>query len=144
VIGWLCRLGDAARDRARERRWNAEQRLGRRGEDLAHRYLETKGLTVVARNYRPPSGGGEIDLVARDGEKLVFVEVKSRMSGEFGAPERNVGQEKRAALLRAARAYARRAGAPWEMVRFDIVSVLFSNPPAIDHFPDAIAPARKL
>jgi putative endonuclease len=144
VIGWLCRLGDEARDRARARRWNAEQRLGRRSEDLAHRYLERKGFTVVARNYRPPSGGGEIDLIARDGGKLVFVEVKSRTSDEFGAPERNVGEEKRAALLRAAHAYARRANAPWQMVRFDIVSVLFSSPPVIEHFQDAIAPVPKL
>jgi putative endonuclease len=143
-MGWLCRLADHARDRGRARWWNDEQRLGRRGEDLAHRYLEQKGLTVVARNYRPPSGGGEIDLVARDEGKLVFVEVKSRMSDEFGAPERNVGKAKRAALVRAARDYARRADAPWDAVRFDIVSILFSDPPAIEHFTDAFAPVRKL
>jgi putative endonuclease len=144
MMGWLCRMADRARDRGRARRWNDEQRVGRRGEDLAHRYLEQKGLTVVARNYRPPSGGGEIDLVARDGGRLVFVEVKSRMSDEFGAPERNVGEQKRAALVRAARDYARRANAPWETVRFDLISVLLSEPPAIEHLADAIVPARKL
>jgi len=144
VIGWLYRLCDAARHRARLRSWNAEQAAGRRGEDLAHRYLERRGFTIVARNYRPPSGAGEIDLVAWHRETLVFVEVKSRTTDEFGSPLRNVDQEKRRALLRAARHYARRAGVPWERVRFDLLSVVFSKPPAITHFPDAFAPIQTL
>ena len=60
---------------------------GRMGEDLAHRFLRARGCTVVARNYRPLSGSGEIDLVVWDGGKLVFVEVKTRSSAEFGPPE---------------------------------------------------------
>jgi putative endonuclease len=137
VIGHVLALLDAARDRARRRKWQPDQAAGRRGEDLAHRALEREGMTVVARNYRPPGGGGEVDLVAWDGETLVFVEVKSRSTDEFGSPERNIGEAKRAALTRAARAYARRAGAPWERVRFDIVSVLFSPKPRVEHRKDA-------
>lgn len=133
MIGRLLEWVDAARDRARRRRWPAYQAAGRRGEDLAHRWLEREGLIVVARNYRPPDGGGEIDLVAREGDTLVFVEVKSRHSQEFGAPERNVGEAKRTALERAARAYARRADVPWERVRFDVVSVMLEEPPRIRH-----------
>jgi putative endonuclease len=144
VIGWLYRLCDTARHRARLRRWNAEQATGRRGEDLAHRYLERRGFTIVARNYRPPSGAGEIDLVAWHSGTLVFVEVKSRTTDDFGSPLRNVDQEKRTALLRAARHYARRAGVPWERVRFDLLSVVFSEPPAMTHFPDAFAPIQTL
>lgn len=134
---WLYRLADRARHAARKRSWPADAAAGRRGEDLAHRFLERQGFTVVARNYRPPSGHGEIDLVAWDQGTLVFVEVKARHSDEFGAPERNIDQEKRVQLFRAGRDYARRAGVPWERVRFDIVSVVLSSPPSVAHFRDA-------
>ncbi len=133
MIRWLLRAADRIRDRARKRTWLADQAIGRRGEDLAHRYLERQGMTVVARNWQPSAGHGEIDLVAWEGDVLVFVEVKSRMTDEFGAPERNVDLQKRAALERSGRNYARRAGVAWERVRFDLVSVIFSNPPAVTH-----------
>jgi len=105
--------------------------LGRLGEDLSHRFLRRRGYTVVARNYRPPSGSGELDLIAWDGEALVFVEVKSRTSDEFAPPERNVDLEKRRHIARAARDYARRAEVPWSRVRFDIVTVVFKHPPVV-------------
>ena len=69
---------------------------GQLGEDLAHRFLRRHGCTVVARNYRPRHGGGEIDLVAWDGGTLAIVEVKTRASDEFGAPERAVDAGKAA------------------------------------------------
>jgi putative endonuclease len=78
---------------------------------------------VVARNWRPPQGGGEIDLVAWDGDALVFVEVKSRVSGEFSAPERDIDQGKVDALRRAARDYVRRAGAEDREARFDVIAI---------------------
>jgi putative endonuclease len=137
VIGMFLRLSDRIRDRARRRLWPPDQAAGRRGEDLAHRYLERRGFTVVARNWRPAEGRGEIDLVAWEGDRLVFVEVKARGGDEFGAPERNVDARKRDALARAARAYTRRAGVPWERVRFDLVSVVFRDPPEIVHRRDA-------
>src|SRR5450432_3006906 len=58
------------------------------GEDLAHRFLRRQGYTVVARNYRSGSGAGEIDIVAFDKQDLVFIEVKTRASDEFGSPDR--------------------------------------------------------
>jgi hypothetical protein len=82
MISLLYRLADRARDRARRGQWNADLASGRRGEDLAHRFLRKLGFTVIARNYRPHSGGGEIDIVAREKEQLVFVEVKTRATGE--------------------------------------------------------------
>jgi putative endonuclease len=97
---------------------------GRIGEDLAHRYLRRQGCTIVARNYRTRSGSGEIDLVAWQGETLVFVEVKTRDSAEFGAPDRAVDTEKQGHLRTAGHDYARRAGVEWERTRFDIVSVV--------------------
>jgi len=137
MLRWLLRLADAARHRARRRKWAAHEALGRRGEDLAHRYLEDKGLRVVARNYRPPSGSGEVDLIAWDGPTLVLVEVKSRTSQQVAAPERNVDREKLRSMVRAGRDYARRTGTPWERVRLDVVSVVVEGRPAIRHLRDA-------
>jgi len=94
-------------------------------------------MTVVARNYRTPSGSGEVDLIAWDGETLVMVEVKCRSDESFGAPERNVDREKMLRMARAARDFARRASTPWERVRFDVVSVVLSRPPVIRHWRDA-------
>jgi len=125
-MGLLYRAADALR-----RRILADNH-GRVGEDLAHRYLRGHGCTVVARNYRPPSGGVEIDLVAWHAETLVFVEVKTRAADDFGSPDRAVDREKREHVQRAARDYARRAGVDWEKTRFDIVSVVLKKPPRID------------
>src|ERR1039458_1999578 len=78
VISLLYRAADALRRRA----LRADH--GRIGEDLAHRYLRRQGCTVVARNYRPPYGGVEIDLVAWHGNTLVFVVGKTRGAGRLG------------------------------------------------------------
>jgi putative endonuclease len=137
MMKWFCRLADRLRRHGRARRWNTEQAAGRLGEDLAHRFLERKGFTVVARNYRTRSGNGEIDLVAWDGPTLVFVEVKSRATDEYGSPERNVGEQKRRALIRAGREYARRADIRWDNVRFDLISILLREPPSIQHISNA-------
>jgi putative endonuclease len=144
VIGWLLRLSDTARDRARRRHAAPEQATGRRGEDIAHRFLEDHGMKIVARNWRPSTGSGEVDLIAWERDTLVFVEVKSRATDEYGAPARNVDEEKRAALLGAGRNYARRAGVEWERVRFDLVGVIFSDPPAITHVKGAFKAGRTL
>lgn len=137
MVRWLLRLADGARHRARLRKWAPHEALGRRGEDLAHRYLEDRGLTVVARNYQPPSGSGEVDLIAWDGPTLVLVEVKSRAGPQATAPERNVDEEKLRQIVRAGRDYARRTGTPWERVRVDVVSVVVDGQPVIRHLRDA-------
>ena len=121
-MGLVYRAADALR-----RRLHGEDH-GRLGEDVAHRYLRDRGCKVVARNYRMRSGAGEIDLVVWHGQKLVFVEVKTRASAEFGEPERAVDQEKQARLIRAGRDYARRAGVEGETTRFDIVSIVLERP----------------
>jgi putative endonuclease len=144
MIRFLLSLSDSLRHRARKRVWSPDLASGRRGEDLAHRFLQQRGFRVVARNYRARSGAGEIDLVAWDGDALAFVEVKARRTEEFGTPDRAVDQEKRLALLRAAREYARRTRVEWERVRFDIVNVVFSDPPALSHIRDAFPPEQAL
>jgi putative endonuclease len=110
--------------------------LGRRGEDIAHRFLRRAGLVIVERNYRMASGAGEVDLVGWEADTLVFVEVKSRQTDEYGAPDRAIGPHKQSSLIRAAREYARHAEVPWENVRFDVVNVVFSAPPVVTHFRD--------
>jgi putative endonuclease len=139
-MGLLYRLADRLRDAARTKSGPRTAAHGSLGEDLAHRLLRRHGFTVVARNYRPPSGHGEIDLVAWDGPTLAFVEVKSRMSEDFGAPEDAVDGDKRRFLCRAARDYARRAGVEWERTRFDLVTVILTDPPKVDLRKDAFRP----
>jgi putative endonuclease len=109
---------------------------GRLGEDLAHRYLRRRGCTIVARNYRTLSGSGEIDVVAWQGDTLLFVEVKTRTSEAFGTPDRAVDDDKQRHLRTAARDYARRAKVEWERTRFDIVSVVL-KPARVEWIRDA-------
>jgi putative endonuclease len=138
----LYRLSDRARQWAQARRLSPEMAAGRKGEDLAHRYLRRKGYRIVARNFRARSGVGEIDLIARDGDYTVIVEVKSRQQDDYGAPERNIGPAKEQSLIRAARDYARRSGTDWMLVRFDVVSVLLRDPVQITHWEDAFGSPR--
>jgi putative endonuclease len=116
--------------------------VGRAGEDIAQRFLQERKYTIVARNYRPVSGApGEIDLVARAGDRLIFIEVKTRMNDAVGFPERAVDGAKQRALLRAAREYARRANVAWSDVRFDIVAITGLDRPRIEHFENAFGDA---
>ena len=133
-LGPLYRLADRLR-------YRRHADAGKHGEDLAHRYVRGVGLLVVARNWRPPQGGGEIDLIACEssasGDTLVFIEVKFRASDEWGTPERNVDDEKRIALRRAARDYVRRARADPERVRFDVIAITSG---AIEYLRNAFPP----
>ncbi len=121
-----------------------ERALARLGEDMAHRFLEQKGYQVVARNYRTPAGGNEVDLIAWHRDRLVFVEVKTRVSAEGSAPERAVTPEKQRRILRAAADYSRRAKVDWGLVRFDVVGIVNSRPPAMELFADAFGSSSPL
>jgi putative endonuclease len=136
-------LLDWWRHRLRMRRWPHDQAIGRRGEDLAHRFLERAGFKIVARNFRPEGLHAEVDLVGWSGGELVFVEVKTRVSEEFGPPERAVSAVKEESLRRAARCYVRRSETDWENVRFDLVSVVLKPRVRIEHYPGAIAPSAR-
>ena len=94
---------------------------GEDGEELACRYLEAQGLTVLFRNFRCRSG--EVDLVAREGETTVFVEVKTRAGDSHGLGQESVTFGKRHRIVRAARLYAAARGL-WEApLRFDVISI---------------------
>ncbi len=133
---------DQFRHKARLRAWEPDKAMGRRAEDLAHRFLQGLGYTIVGRNFQSRTGTGEIDLIARDGDMLVFVEVKSRSSEQFGTPDRAVDEDKRSRIVRASWEYIRRSGEEPVAVRFDIVSVVFGSSPEIFHFPDAFGRRR--
>jgi putative endonuclease len=94
-------------------------------------------MEIVARNVR--SRLGELDLVARDGETLVFVEVKTRRDGSFAAPELSVTAAKRRKLWRLAEAYLQGLPEPHPPCRFDVVAVLLpeGGGPEIRHIRDA-------
>ncbi|HLN00592.1 MAG TPA: YraN family protein [Bryobacteraceae bacterium] len=144
MLALFYRIADRARHHARRRRTDPDFAAGRRGEDLAHRFLRREGFTIVARNYRPRAGAGEIDLIAWEKDQLAIIEVKTRATGEFGAPESAVNPEKQLYLVRAARDYARHATVDWGTVRFDIVSILLTKPPRISLLRDAFRPRRTL
>jgi putative endonuclease len=132
----VWKLSDAARQLHDRRTLIPTAALGRRGENVAHRYLKARGFLVIARNYRLENGSAEIDIVARDRDTTVFVEVKSRTSAEYGSPDRAISAEKQRNIYSAARSYALRAGIRWSAVRFDVVSIVFSPHPAVVHHQD--------
>ncbi len=142
----LMALLDRLRHHRRRSTWTADQALGRRGEDLAHRYLRGLGYTIVARNWRLPSGDGEADLIAWDAGELVIVEVKTRESAEFGPPDRAISPEKVRSLARIGRAWSRYSSA--SRVRVDVVAVVLTDPPELNLYRDAVdiqlAPALPL
>jgi putative endonuclease len=101
------------------------QGVGRRGEELAARHLQQAGLVVIDRNVRLP--WGEIDLVAREGDELVFVEVKTRIGDASTAPDEVVNLAKLQRLERLAEAYVERLGDPDVAWRVDVVAVVLGR-----------------
>lgn len=100
---------------------DSRRRRARWGEGIAAAWLRLKGYRIEARNWRCPQG--ELDLVARDGDTLVFIEVKTRASASAGRPEEAVDRRKQARLVRLAQAYLARLGGEPPPCRFDVVAV---------------------
>ena len=110
--------------------------LGKTGEDLACAELEKRGYVIVARRYR--RRGGEIDIIARDGATIVFVEVKARESHDFGEAAQAVTSFKRRRIVQIALDYMTRHHRSNRPCRFDVVSIHFdAGRPAIELFQNA-------
>jgi len=108
---------------------------GNKGEAIAKDYLLKKGYTILESNWR--FSRAEIDLIAMDGQILVFIEVKTRSTGLFGAPELAVDQHKQDLMTDAANAYMQKINHDWE-VRFDIISIILEKDQyQLQHFEDA-------
>ena len=93
---------------------------------MAARHLRRSGWKVLRRNFRAPRGG-EVDIVCRDGDELVFVEVKTRSTRDFGSPASAVNREKQALITRGALAWLRLLDNPDIIFRFDIVEVIIDD-----------------
>jgi len=110
--------------------------LGKGGESAAARYLRGLGYRIIERNFRCELG--EVDIIARNGKTLVFVEVKTREEDD-PAPEDQVSLEKQHQLTKAARTYLSRFGSPQPPSRFDVVGIIWppGKEPIIRHTIDA-------
>ncbi len=109
--------------------------LGRDGERVAARFLKRRGFKILVRNYDAPSG--ELDLIARDGDSLVFVEVKTRREG---TPAEAVTDEKQRRMTLASLHFLRRHRALEVRSRFDVVAIVWplgKRSPVIEHIPNA-------
>ena len=131
MLAWLRNLLKGESDPARSNRELAE-----RGENLAAKHLQSLGYKILMRNFRCELG--EVDLVARDGRTLVFVEVKTRVDDTV-SPESQVDADKQQHVIRVARHYLSRYGVPRPPYRFDVVGIVW--PPGrsarINHIPNA-------
>ena len=116
-----------------------QRKHGQWGEDLATDYLTRKGLEIIARNWHYKKA--EIDLICREKEILIFVEVKVKAYTHFGRPESSISPRKQRLLIDAAMAYMRSTGHEWE-IRFDIIAIIGTPDrlKEIIHFPDAFFP----
>ncbi len=117
-------------------------RYGELGERTARKHLRRRGMKFLTANFRSPRG--EIDLVMRDGDCLVFVEVKTRSSEEWGRPASAVDRERRRRLSRAALDYLKLLRNPQVKMRFDVVEVLLDNGAVreVRHLPNTFAMER--
>ncbi len=122
----------------------ARRTQGDAAEERACRHLEDAGFTIGGRNYR--TRGGEIDIVARKGDLLVFVEVRSREDADFGAPEETVTPAKRRRIVAAARRYlATVPPSSWREARFDVIAIEGSGAAAeLRHYPAAFDARGKI
>jgi putative endonuclease len=111
--------------------------FGQEGEATAERYLRLKGYRIVAKNLR--SSLGELDLVAEDGQVLVFIEVKARRTGEYGGAIHAVHRRKRGKLIQLASQYLARHHLSNRTCRFDVVLLQGTDTsvPRIEHIKNA-------
>ncbi len=116
---------------------------GRDAEESVCAYLGERGVRVVERNFR--ARGGEIDIIARDGDVLAFVEVRFREEDGHGLPEESVGPVKRRRIVAAARAYLSTIPPDsWREARFDVAAVDGGGAPVIRYYPGAFDARGKI
>ncbi|HAB54380.1 MAG: YraN family protein [Ignavibacteria bacterium RIFOXYB2_FULL_35_12] len=115
------------------------KKTGDKGEELAVELLESKSYTIIKRNYR--YGKGEIDIIAKDPQEegLVFIEVKSRKSLEYGSPEEAITKNKIKQLKRIAELYLYENEIKEILCRFDVIAILMlpGEKPQIEHYVNA-------
>lgn len=112
---------------------------GDQGEAMAIQFLEKNGIQIVETNYR--ASHAEIDIIAKEGDLILFVEVKTRAYTSYGRPEDFVGSKKQQLISYAANRYMEQIGYEGE-IRFDIVSIILEDESlkSIQHYKDAFFP----
>jgi len=125
-------------------RWRRPLSLGQRGERAAAKYLKRQGFRIVAQGLRTRQG--EMDLIAVDGETVVFIEVKTRTSHAAGHPAEAVDEHKQRRMTRFALGYLRRHGLLSYRSRFDVVAVTWpaDGQPLIEHLRNAFSPPGEM
>ncbi len=110
---------------------NKDQQFGQTCEAIAADYLQRNGYRILVRNYRTKLG--EIDLIARDGDTLAFIEVKARRSARYGNPKYAINRWKQKKISMAALAYLKSTKQMNVRARFDVLAILsLKNPPQIE------------
>ena len=120
------------------------QELGRAGEAAAAKFLRRKGYRIVARNAVMDSG--ELDIVARRRNLIVFVEVKTRISDQHAHPMDNITYSKKRHVIASAKEYLRKNKLTDKEYRFDVIAIVWGTgkrPERIEHHPDAFAESRR-
>ena len=133
MFSWFKKLLNNAR--------GARKQLGNRGEIEAAMFLERLGYQILHRQLR--GRFGELDLVARDGDTIVFVEVKTRASTAAGHPTESITSAKQAKITRSALAFLKRHRWLHQKARFDVVAIIWpsgNEPPQIQHYINAFEP----
>lgn len=116
----------------------AHNELGKKGEDKAGQYLVANGYEILEHNYQ--YGKGEIDIICRKDDLLIFVEVKTRKTNAWGYPEMAVTKKKASLMMRTAYAYMEKVNHEWE-IRFDIIAItMHKEGEELKHFEDAFVP----
>jgi putative endonuclease len=114
---------------------NKRASLGQWGEKLALDFFKKQGMKILGTNFRCPAG--EIDIIARSGRQIVFVEVKTRSSGVFGTPQEAVNKRKQQQILRVAQWYLEQNPLNLQP-RFDVLAIRTEEgKPSLEHIPDA-------
>jgi putative endonuclease len=113
--------------------------IGKQGESVASKYLYDIGYEILEHNWRHKKA--EIDIIAREGQTIVFVEVKTKSYTDFGDPSESVNKTKERLIIDAASQYCISIQHEWE-IRFDIISVIITKDghTTLDHYKDAFYP----
>ena len=112
------------------------QRFGKKNEKLAIGFLKRRGYRIIERNFRTPMG--EVDIIAADGDTIVFVEVKARRTARFGHPKFAVTPVKQRHLSMAALAYLKETRNTGTRARFDVIAIRYAGDmPMVEHIQNA-------